>query len=98
SPVTTTTAAPPRPGHPARAKWPAANLPLQPLATWQQIRAVRIAIVTRSDQYETDVVTTGPLQMFCTTDPCASQMTLDSDAQHYRYKVLETTTPFRNAL
>ena len=24
-------------------------------------------------------------------------MTLDSDAQHYRYKVLETTIPFRNA-
>jgi type IV pilus assembly protein PilW len=28
--------------------WSAASLPAQPLATWQQIRAVRIAIVTRS--------------------------------------------------
>ena len=83
---------------PATGNWSAANLPLQPLATWQQIRAVRIAIVTRSDQYETQVVTTGPLQMFCATDPCAVSMTLDADAQHYRYKVLETTIPFRNAL
>jgi type IV pilus assembly protein PilW len=83
---------------PATGNWSAANLPLQPLATWQQIRAVRIAIVTRSDQYETQVVTTGPLEMFCAADPCAVSMTLDADAQHYRYKVLETTIPFRNAL
>jgi type IV pilus assembly protein PilW len=83
---------------PATGNWSAANLPLQPLATWQQIRAVRIAIVTRSDQYETEVVTTGPLEMFCTSVPCAVSMTLDADAQHYRYKVLETTIPFRNAL
>ncbi len=83
---------------PATGLWSAANLPLQPQATWQQIRAVRLAIVTRSDQFETDPVTPGPLEMFCTTSPCAVAMTLDSDAQHYRYKVLETTVPFRNAL
>ena len=82
----------------ATGNWSAANLPLQPQAIWPQIRAVRIAIVTRSDQYETDAVTTGPLEMFCTTDPCAISMTLDVEAQHYRYKVLETTIPFRNAL
>ena len=34
--------------------WSAANLPNQPLATLRQIRAVRIAIVTRSAQYEKD--------------------------------------------
>ena len=83
---------------PATGNWSAANLPLQPQATWQQIRAVRIAMVTRSDQYEIDPVTPGPLEMFCTTIPCAVAMTLDADAQHYRYKVLETTIPFRNAL
>ena len=83
---------------PATGNWSAANLPLQPQATWQQIRAVRLAIVTRSDQFEIDAVTPGPLEMFCTTSPCAVAMTLDSDAQHYRYKVLETTIPFRNAL
>ena len=83
---------------PATGNWAAANLPLQPQATWQQIRAVRIAIVTRSDQYETDPVTPGPLVMFCVPVPCAVSMTLTADQQHYRYKVLETTIPFRNAV
>ena len=83
---------------PATGIWSAANLPLQPQAIWQQIRAVRIAIVTKSDQFEVDAITPGPLEMFCTSLPCAVAMTLDSDAQHYRYKVLETVIPFRNAL
>ncbi len=74
--------------------WSAANLPTQPLATLRQIRAVRVAIVTRSAQYEKDAVTTGPLVMF---DDAVS-MTLDADDQHYRYKVLETVVPLRNAL
>ena len=82
----------------ATGNWSAANLPLQPQATWQQIRAVRVAIVTRSDQYERDPVTAGPLDMFCVPAPCAVSMTLTSDQQHYRYKVLETTIPFRNAV
>ena len=83
---------------PATGIWSSVNLPLQPPATWQQIRAVRVAIVTRSPQYEVDAVTPGPIEMFCSTLPCAVAMTLASDDQHYRYKVLETTIPFRNAL
>ena len=83
---------------PATGIWSPANLPLQPPATWQQIRAVRVAIVTRSPQYEIEAVTPGPIGMFCSTLPCAVAMTLGSDDQHYRYKVLETTIPFRNAL
>ncbi len=82
----------------ATGNWSSANLPLQPVATWQQIRAVRVAIVTRSDKYETDAVTTGPLGMLCTPGPCAASMTLNSDQQHYRYKVLETIVPLRNAV
>ena len=74
--------------------WSAANLPAQPLATVQQIRAVRVAIVTRSPQYEKDAVTTLPLLMFDDT----VSMTLSADDQHYRYKVLETVVPLRNAL
>ena len=81
---------------PATGVWSSANLPLQTLATWQQIRAVRIAIVTRSDSYEKDVVTSGPLGMFCSPAPCAVSMTLSADQQHYRYKILETTVPLRN--
>ena len=56
---------------PATGNWSSANLPLQPPRRWQQIRAVRVAIVTRSDQYENDAVTPGPLGMFCSPGPCA---------------------------
>jgi type IV pilus assembly protein PilW len=87
------------------AVWSAANLPAQPLATWQQIRAVRIAIVTRSTQYERDVVSPASLTMFAGADAIADgatavTMTLTpaDPAQHYRYKVLETVIPLRNAM
>ena len=82
----------------ATGTWSSANLPLQSAATWQQIRAVRVAIVTRSDKYETDVVTPGPLGMLCSPSPCTVSMTLTTDQQHYRYKVMETIVPLRNAV
>jgi type IV pilus assembly protein PilW len=59
---------------------------------------VRVAIVTRSEKYESDVVTAGPLGLLCSPLPCAVSMTLTSDQQHYRYKVLETIVPLRNAV
>lgn len=89
------------------AVWLAANLPNQPPATWKQIRAVRVAIVTRSAQYEKDPITAGSppgmpagkLGIFCDPAPtCAATMTLSADEQHYRYKILETIVPLRNAL
>ena len=83
---------------PATGNWSAANLPLQPVTAWQQIRAVRVAIVTRSEKYETDAVTAGPLAMLCSPGPCAVAMSLTTDQQHYRYKVLETIVPLRNAV
>ena len=83
---------------PATGNWSSVNLPLQPPATWQQIQAVRVAIVTRSDKYETDAVTAGPLDMFCSPAPCAVSMNLNADQQHFRYKVLETIVPLRNAV
>jgi type IV pilus assembly protein PilW len=89
--------------------WSAANLPLPAtlLATLQQVRAVRVAIVTRSIQYEKEPITAGTppgvadgqIGMFCDPAPtCAFTMTLSPDDQHYRYKVLETSIPLRNAL
>jgi type IV pilus assembly protein PilW len=80
----------------ATGTWSSANLPLQPATAWQQIKAVRVAIVTRSDKYETDVVTPGPLGMFCNPSPCSVSMTLTTDQQHFRYKVMETIVPLRN--
>jgi type IV pilus assembly protein PilW len=78
----------------ATGTWSSANLPSQPLATIGQIQAVRIAIVTRSAQYERELVTRGPLLMF---DGSIS-MTLTADQQHYRFKVLESVVPLRNAI
>ena len=78
----------------ATGNWSAANLPTQPLATLKQIRAVRVAIVTRSEAYEKDPVTSGPLLMF----DGAVSMNLGADQQHYRYKVFETIVPLRNAV
>ena len=80
--------------------WTAASLPTQPIATLKQIRAVRVAIVTRSAQYEKDPVTTGPLRMFCSppVTPCPVEMSVTGDDQHYRYQVLESVVPLRNAL
>jgi type IV pilus assembly protein PilW len=83
----------------ATGNWTAANLPGQPLATLRQIRAIRVAIVTRSAQYEKDPVTTGPLVMFDNSlGGHTESMSLAADDTHYRYKVLETVIPLRNAL
>jgi len=91
----------------ATGDWSAANVAGKPIATLQQIRAVRIAIVTRSAQYERDPITAGSppgmpagtLGMFCDPAPaCAFKMTLSADDQHYRYKILENVVPLRNAL
>ena len=68
----------------------------QRLAAMRQVLAVRIAVVTRSAQYEKDTVTTAPLTMF--DGAGALSMPILGDDQHYRYKVLETIVPLRNAL
>jgi type IV pilus assembly protein PilW len=78
----------------ATGPWSAVNLATQPLATLLQMRAVRIAIVTRSPYYEQDPVTSGPLLMFDGT----VSMPLTADQEHYRYKVFETIVPLRNAV
>jgi type IV pilus assembly protein PilW len=79
----------------------AALTPAQRLAAVRQILAVRLAIVTRSAKWEFDPathqclpVTPGPLQMFDGT----VSMTLSADDKCYRYKILETIVPIRNAL
>jgi type IV pilus assembly protein PilW len=83
----------------ATGTWTAASLPAQPLATLRQIRAIRVAIVTRSAQYEKDPVTTGPIVMFDgSLGGHTESMSLSADETHYRYKVLETVIPLRNAL
>jgi type IV pilus assembly protein PilW len=60
----------------------------------KRIRAVRVAIVTRSPLYEREAVTTTPLAMFNGT----VSMGVAGDDQHYRYSVLETVVPLRNVV
>ncbi len=79
---------------PQGAVWSSDNLVVQPIATLRQIRAVRVAIVTRSEQYERDIVTPGPLVLLNET----VTMPLTDDQQHYRYRILETIVPLRNAI
>ena len=65
----------------------------------RQIQAVRIAIVTRSAQYEKESVSPATLGLLCDTPTtCAATMDLSGPDRHYRYKVLETAIPLRNAL
>jgi type IV pilus assembly protein PilW len=73
-----------------------ATLPAARQAALRNLVAVRIAIVTRSEQYEKDPVTPSPITMFDGAQQLS--MTLSTDDQHYRYKVLETVIPLRNVL
>jgi type IV pilus assembly protein PilW len=73
--------------------------PTDRAAKIRQVVAVRLAIVTRSSQYEKDPVTPGPVTMFDDSlGGSVVTMTLSTDDQHYRYKVLEAVVPLRNAL
>ena len=80
--------------------WSSDALPSQPLAKIYQIQAIRIAIVTRSGQWEKDAVTGSKLRMFADSVDLqnAIELELTEPQQHYRYKVLESVVPLRNAI
>ena len=81
---------------------------------WLQVLALRIAVVSRSDQYEKEVVTTtDPLwdvgansaidgAAACGTSKCVTlkipRTDGSTDWQHYRYKVFDSIIPLRNML
>jgi len=78
-------------------------------AEWLQVRAVRVAIVARSAQYEKDEVTqtqplwdVGNFAAVAGTAACGSSKCLTltvngaSDWKHYRYKVFDVLVPLRN--
>ncbi|MEJ8835737.1 PilW family protein [Ramlibacter sp. AN1133] len=80
-------------------------------ALWQQVMAVRLALVARSPQYEKEEVTPANVSWdvgsaatvagsaTCGTSRCVT-IKLDTlpDWKHYRYKVFETVVPLRNLL
>jgi type IV pilus assembly protein PilW len=78
---------------------------------WAQVLSIRLALVTRSAQYEKELVTTAsPLwnvgstttvsgTAACGTSKCLTlDITALPDWQHYRYKVYDTVVPLRNLL
>ena len=81
------------------------------VAGWQQVRAVRMALLTRSEQFEKDKVTTVeplwdvgkvadvPGVVDCGTSKCVQlNPKVATDWEHYRYKVFEVVIPIRNQL
>ena len=74
------------------------------VATWQSVRAIRVALLARSQQYEATLVTANPVWAggnFGMTDLTAGS-TSDTDPdgpnnwRRYRYRVYETVVPLRN--
>lgn len=80
-------------------------------AAWRQVRAVRLAVLTRSSQFEKEEVTTaspkwdvGTFASVSGSATCGSSkcVTLKADVtddwKHYRYKAFELLVPLRNQL
>lgn len=81
-------------------------------AGWSSVRAVRVAILTRSGEYEKDYVAPNPAWgcgngVACTnflmtnldgTPGAAAPALPVNDWHHYRYRVYETVIPFRNVI
>lgn len=60
----------------------------------QQIRALRIAIVARSPQYEKEIVTGDKVPLW----EGGPSRSFSEAERHYRYKVFETIIPLRNII
>ncbi|MDR6425675.1 type IV pilus assembly protein PilW [Variovorax beijingensis] len=80
-------------------------------ADWKNVLAIRIAVVTRSTQYEKEAVTSkapswdvGPNSTVSGATTCGSSKCVElkishvPDWEHYRYKVYDTIVPLRNML
>lgn len=65
-----------------------------------RIRAVRIAVVARSVQYEKEQVSPASLALWAAGDPGdpPPSRTLTDAERHYRYKVFTTIVPIRNVI
>ncbi|VTU39097.1 Tfp pilus assembly protein PilW [Variovorax sp. PBL-H6] len=79
---------------------------------WQQVLAIRIAVVARSAQFEKDAVTkvnplwdvgagstiAGTIDCHSTSKCLTLKIDQVPDWEHYRYKVYDTVVPLRNVL
>ena len=70
-------------------------------ADWNQVLAIRVAVVARSSLYEKDPVSPTIRLWDDSVNPPTTfgpVWTLTSDERHYRYKVFQTVIPLRNML
>lgn len=74
-------------------------------ATWAQLRAIRVALLARSQQYENTAVTPnaptwagGAFTMTDLNGAAAANDDTPNDWRHYRYRVYGTVIPLRNML
>jgi len=72
-------------------------------ADWRQLRAIRVALLARSQQYEQTAVTTtapawagGAFTMTNVDGTADTTPGTANDWRHYRYRVYETVIPLRN--
>jgi len=65
-----------------------------------RIRAIRVAVVARSVQYEKEPVSPASLALWEKIDAGDDppSLALTSDERHYRYKIFTTIVPIRNAI
>lgn len=76
----------------------------QQIATsWAMVKAIRVAVVTRSGNFEKDIVEPNPTIPLWTNPtgnpvPGPSFTVPAGDAQHYRYKAFESIVPVRNMI
>jgi type IV pilus assembly protein PilW len=71
--------------------WSAAEVLAAPAATLQQIQAVRIGVVVRSEQHDNDAPA-ATYSLFCNPGPCVS----GALPAKFRYRTYETAIPLRN--
>jgi type IV pilus assembly protein PilW len=65
-------------------------------ATLMNIKAIKVGLVLRSSLLEKDTVSANKITLFGSTG--ATKVDIDLTALNYRYRTVEVTVPFRNAL
>jgi type IV pilus assembly protein PilW len=86
----------------SEAGWDAATLmsgakDVTTIARLSQIKAVRIGVVTRSEQFDRDAGAFAHTLFNCATPPCDGAIDITAPAQ-WRYRVYETIIPLRNVI
>lgn len=76
------------------------NILADPKTTVPRVRAIRLAIVARSTQFEKEEVSPAAITLWEAGLPgdAPPVFNIDADGRHYRYKVYSTIVPIRNVI